>query len=179
MFLASEPASFSVGLVDTGDGFDWRAADLSRSVWLEDSVSLRVEGKSVAPVEVECWAGRVSFGRSVSGSAVSASGECLPVALETRCASWTLTTTLEGVGGDLVCEDCELPEEGVELFVALSLGAGAIRGFGSVVTGTGAPPRIELKGGLRYGSGIRTEGANGDAGDRPGGGSVRERVSVA
>lgn len=151
VFLVSEPAPFRASLEDVDSGFDWRVADRSRGLWVEGAVDVEVDGLPLEPLSVEEWVGRVSFGRSVRGSKVVADGWCLPVALAASVASWGLTTSLEGVGGDLGWDDCA--PDGLEgrLFCVLPFGAGAIRGFGSISV-EGGPPRIVLKGELRYGS---------------------------
>lgn len=153
VFVVSEPAAFRSSLACCdGVGFDWRVPDRSLGLWLERDLQVYVDGWPSEPETVEAWAGRVSLPRAVSDSAVAVEGECLPLSLLASCASWGLQTTLDAIGGKVLFEDTGVLEAGGRVFCVLPLGAGAIRGFGTIVEGSASPARVKVEGELRYGS---------------------------
>lgn len=114
LFAVSDPAPLSVRLEDDGDGFTWRAADVTRSLW-EGSMGFQAhfEGawSPLAPLSVDADAGRVVFPRCLRGQSLQATGNVRPISVLSELEDWALHATpgcpFEGMFGE-VGEPAEL-----------------------------------------------------------------------
>lgn len=93
LYWLGDPLPFTGALADCGDGFDWRAADPSLSLWTDDPLTFTALRDGVwEPLEpLEVWrpSGRVAFDRCFRGQHVRVSGVCWPLALACETGEWT------------------------------------------------------------------------------------------
>lgn len=172
LLSASDASAFVCGLVDCGDGFDWRCPDVARSFWVGHPV-FRVDGVPVVPLQVWPESGRVSFAVCLRGREVVTEGVCRPVAAAAEGSSWRLrlafpladTTVLaDGFSSRRTVEDrsavveltdvsWRLPVDAVsgDVVVRLPYGAGLFVGVGGLRGGSDTGPVIDLCEGMcRY-----------------------------
>ncbi len=150
LFLVSERAPLDLALVDCDGGWDWQAADQSRSLWLEEELGFHADGAQ--PVLIEAWHGKVGFDRCLRGHSVSVQGFCQPLARVASATSWDLALPIDG-GGKCLLTDWRMEEIGeCSVLVHLPFAAGAFRAFGYLQEPVADQPlRVDLEGEVRHG----------------------------
>lgn len=115
LFAVSDPALLSVRLEDDGDGFSWRAADASLSLWDHQiGFQAHFEGawEPLEPLEVDRELGRVAFPKCLRGRSLQAVGQIRPLSTLAEVDEWLLHATparpQEGVFGEIEPADLML-----------------------------------------------------------------------